>query len=189
MSSARHHAPGNPEEAQILEADSPPELEARLEALQQENAELREQLKRAAADYENYRRRLQEDAERRKDMAAEEIICELLEVLDHLEMALTAANASAKDKDLQQGVELIHRQIKKILEKQGLQEIPAEGCEFDPYQHEAVEAVEVKDKPDNSVHSVLRRGYKLKNKVIRPSMVKVCRKIKDNKAKEDKKHG
>jgi len=194
------------------------ELQDGLAAAKEENQALREQLKRAQADYDNFRRRLQEDADRRKEMAAEEIICELLEVLDHLEMAVghsTAVNHPAPEKHaagkhpekhaagkhpaagshpaaepqevqkkaVLEGIELIYRQIRKILEKQGLEEIPAEGCEFDPFQHDAVEAVETKTQPDNQVHSVLRRGYKLKNKVIRPSMVKVCRNIN---AKEDK---
>ena len=145
-----------------------------LEKKEEEIQTLKEQIKRLQADFENFKKRLEEDVERRKNLAAQELICELLPVVDNLERAMEA-NQALKKKPVLEGLALIIRQIQKILEKQGVTEICAQGECFDPFLHEAVETVSSNQHPDETIVGVLQKGYKLKHKVIRPSLVKVCR--------------
>ena len=109
------------------------------------------------ADYQNFRNRLEVDYRQRKDYAAEEVLCELLEIADNLERAVSAAKESGKKKALLEGLDLIVRQIKKTLERQGAEEICAQGECFDPYLHEAAEMVESDRHPDQTMTQVSLR--------------------------------
>lgn len=130
-------------------------------------------LARMQADFENYRKRVQREQEEFWKFASEPLITALLPVLDNFERALAARHEDPVK--VVEGIEMIYRQLKEIMEREGLSPIPAVGEKFDPTRHEAV-MQEVSDEyPENTVIEELRRGYFLKGKVIRPAMVKVSR--------------
>lgn len=132
-------------------------------------------LLRLQADFENYRRRTQKEKEDLWKYASEQLIISLLPVLDNLDRALVA-----RDDDpvrVVEGVEMIYRQLQDILTREGLSSIPAAGEEFDPALHEAMMQQETDQYPDNTVLEELQKGYLLKDKVIRPAMVKVARRV------------
>jgi len=133
------------------------------------------QLLRLQADFENYRRRTQREKEELWKYASEQLIVSLLPVLDNLERAL-----AARDDDparVVEGVELIYRQLQDVLTREGLSYISAVGEEFDPVRHEAMMQQDTDEYPDNTVLEELQKGYVLKDKVIRPTMVMVARKV------------
>lgn len=132
-------------------------------------------LQRLQAEFDNYRKRTQKEKEDFAKYAAERVVEALLPVLDNFERALEAAKATQDMKSFGQGVEMICKQMQNILAKEGLAAIEAIGQPFDPNIHEAVIQVDAAEYPGNTVVEELQKGYYLKEKVIRPSMVKVSR--------------
>jgi len=130
-------------------------------------------LARLQADFENYRRRTRQETENFYKYASEQLVCALLPVLDNFERALAAEGDSMES--FKSGVEMIYRQFLDVLTTEGLAQIPAVGEQFDPARHEAVLKAESEEHPENTVIEELRRGYCLKDKVVRPAMVKVAR--------------
>lgn len=146
-----------------------------LEQLRAENAELNNRLVRAQADFENYRRRVQKEKEDLAVYANQKLLLNLLPVLDNLDRALATAPAPGDEK-LRQGVELTARSFRQILEREGVTAIEAAGQPFDPNFHEAVMTVESADHEDDVVVMEMQKGYRLGDRVIRPSMVQVNKK-------------
>lgn len=131
-----------------------------------------ERYKRLQADFENLRRRTRQEKEDLSMVVAQNILLDLLPVVDNFERALgTATTQDAAQMLL--GVEMIHRQFVQVLEKCGLTTVEALGQIFDPQKHEAVMRVEDAEKADGTVVEELQKGYAVRGKVIRPSMVKV----------------
>lgn len=130
-------------------------------------------LARLQADFENFKRRTRQEREDFTRYASEQMVTALLPMLDNFERALASGGSSVED--LKSGVEMIFRQLKEVLTAEGLTPISAVGEPFDPKKHEAVMHQESCDQPDNTVIEELIRGYCLKDKVIRPAMVKVVR--------------
>ncbi len=158
-------------EAAAFDQYSREELVAMLGKLAAENEDNRNRYLRAQADFDNFRRRARQEKEEFAAYANSGIIEDLLPVVDIFDMAMKSSeNTDAKM--LLQGIEMVHRQFLAVLEKQGLQAISAVGQTFDPNVHEAVMNVE-SDQPANTVVEELRKGYRLKEKVLRPAMVKV----------------
>lgn len=157
-----------------LETD---EATAQVAQLQAANAELAEQVKRTSAEFQNFRRRQEEEAKRVKVRIREEIIRSMLPILDNLERTLTAANQGGDGAydALLKGVELIEKDVKKIFGEHGLAAIEAAGQQFDPALHEAVMMQETDEVPDQTILQELQKGYTLNDRVIRPSMVQVAR--------------
>ncbi|MEA3485251.1 MAG: nucleotide exchange factor GrpE, partial [Candidatus Aerophobetes bacterium] len=116
------------------------------------------------------------EKEKMARLVMEDLIKELLPVVDDLERALNSAKQSKNLPILIDGVEMVLNQLKNVLKKQGLKEIKAEGEEFNPYLHEAVMQVSFSKYPDNLVVEEMRKGYKLNDRILRPSMVKVNKK-------------
>lgn len=142
--------------------------------LQQECAEWKERALRAAADLENFRRRSAMEAQNARKYANEGLIYDLLPVLDNFQRAVEAAEKTPNFDALKSGVDLIQRQLDEVLKKVGLETIPAVGEAFDPNVHQAVMQVEPQDgQPPHLVVEELRPGYKLNDRVLRPSLVKV----------------
>ena len=135
--------------------------------------ELEERLQKLYADYDNFRKRKEAEAESAKKYAAEKIVSELLPIVDNFERAV---DASANYDSLKEGVVMIHRQIWEILGKVGLSAIDSIGNIFDPALHQAVFCEKKEDLDDDVVIAELLKGYKLHDKVIRPSMVIVNKK-------------
>jgi molecular chaperone GrpE len=144
-----------------------------------EIAELKEQLMRASADFDNFRKRSVREKEELQKFALENLMLELLEVYDNFERALEAAKSSKDIDSVVEGVEMVFKQFVSILEKKGLRKIESHGMQFDPHHHEAMMHVETCEHPDNTVVQVHRSGYELSSKVIRPAMVTVAKNPED----------
>ncbi|MBU2701489.1 molecular chaperone GrpE [Sporomusaceae bacterium BoRhaA] len=133
--------------------------------------ELTKQYQRLQADFENFRRRSRQEKDELSTVVAEGIVLEILPVVDNFERALAS---DAEDiSSVRSGVELIFRQMKASLEKLGVTTIEAVGKSFDPSEHQAVMRVEDAEAEDGIITEELQKGYKVKNRVVRPSMVKV----------------
>lgn len=143
-------------------------------------AELEQKLKEAEAkylrlyaDFDNYRRRVKLDAEAAQKYRAQSLVTNLLPALDNFERALKISTDNEETKALLQGMNMILSGIQTALKEEGVEEIKAVGEEFDPHQHQAVMQDNHPDFDSNIVVEELQKGYKLKDRVIRPSMVKV----------------
>jgi molecular chaperone GrpE len=143
-----------------------------LEKLKAERDSLLDRLARAQAEFENARRRASKEQQDFRDYAAADAIKPLLPVLDSFERALQVKSDPA---DFRNGVELIYKQLQDALAKVGVKAIPAKGEPFDPHVHEAIEMVETTDAADHEVIEELQRGYKIKDRLLRPAMVKVAK--------------
>lgn len=126
---------------------------------------------RLMADFQNYKKRVEKEKSDIYSYANEKIATELLAVLDNFERAL---EHDGEDKSFKEGMEMIFKQLFDVLEKAGMEEIPALGEEFDPNFHNAVMNEETDEYESGKVSGVMQKGYTLNGKVIRPSMVKVA---------------
>jgi molecular chaperone GrpE len=136
-----------------------------------ERAELRDQLLRRQADFENFRRRIERERSEFAQYAGMELVGELLPILDNFERAL---KTETSNQDYAKGVELIYQRLFETLKKMGLEPIEAEGRPFDPYVHEAVERAEADGVEDHTVLEVFQKGYNFRGRLLRPAMVKVA---------------
>jgi molecular chaperone GrpE len=146
--------------------------ESELQNLKAERDSLLDRLARAQAEFENARRRAGKEQQEFRDYAAADAIKSLLPVVDSLERALQVKSDAA---DLRSGVELIYKQLLAALAKLSVTPIVSKGEAFDPRYHEAIEMVETSDAPDHQVIDELQRGYKFKDRLLRPAMVKVAK--------------
>ena len=168
----RHEVAVSEEEAAAsqLEADL-----ARLTQIESERDEYLETLRRVQAEFENYRKRVIKEQTALVDRATSGLVEQLLPVLDSFELALKNLDSAGSDdiESVRKGVELVYADLLGVLEKAGLSRIEAEGKPFDPNVHEAVMQEDGDGEP--VVTDVLRTGYTLKGRVLRPAMVKVTR--------------
>ena len=132
---------------------------------------LYDRLARLQAEFDNARKRAAREQSDFREYAVADAIKALLPILDSFDRALAT---HAGDESLR-GIELINKQFHDALSKLGVRAIPAAGEPFDPHLHQAIEMVETSDAPDNTVVEELQRGYKLKERLLRPSMVRVAR--------------
>ncbi|MFL5939381.1 MAG: nucleotide exchange factor GrpE [Gaiellaceae bacterium] len=152
-------------------AQAEPTLEEQVAALEAERDEHLNDLKRVAAEFENYRKRVARDQERLVARAHERLVKELLPVLDDLERALAAAEEHQEAK-LEEGVRLVHQELKAALDREGLTEIETNG-HFDPHVHEALLS-QPSEAEEGSVIEVVQKGYTLGDRVVRPARVVVA---------------
>lgn len=148
-------------------------LQAELDQTKNQAEEYYTHLQRLQAEFDNYRKRTQKEKEDFAKYASERVVEGLLPVLDNFERAVEASKTTQDMKSFSQGVEMIFKQMQGVLAKEGLAAIESIGQPFDPNLHEAVLQVDSEDYPENTVVEELQKGYYLKEKVIRPSMVKV----------------
>ena len=146
--------------------------EADLQKVKAERDSLLDRLARTQAEFENARRRASKEQQDFRDYAAADAIKTLLPVIDSFERALRVKSESG---EFRNGVELIYKQLQDVLAKLGVRPIPAKGEPFDPHYHEAIEIVETNEAPDHTVLEELQRGYKFKDRLLRPAMVKVAK--------------
>ena len=169
-----HELPaGDGNDAAIAEAtveSSAPQSD--LQKLKNERDALLDRLARQQAEFENARRRSSKEQQDYRDYALADAVKSLLPAIDSLERAL---NVESSAEDLRNGVELIHKQLLGALAKLSVNPIEAKGQAFDPRYHEAIEMVETDQVPDHQVVEELQRGYKFKDRLLRPAMVKVAR--------------
>lgn len=144
---------------------------AELEQLKGERAQLLDRLARLQAEFENARKRAERERQDFRDFATGSVVEQFLPVLDNFELALKSTGSAEQ---LRSGVELIVKQMQEVLSKLQVTPVPAVGEPFDPRVHEALGSVERDDLPDHSVAEEIRRGYKLRDKLLRPAMVRVA---------------
>jgi molecular chaperone GrpE len=158
------------EPAAAKDAASP---EAELEKVRAERAAYLDRLARLQAEFDNFRKRNAKEQQEYREYALAEALKQLLPILDSLDRAVKTDAASLQD--FQSGIELIDKQFHDALAKLGVQPIVTEGAAFDPNLHQAVQMVDTDDAEDNHVLDELQRGYKLKDRLLRPAMVRVAR--------------
>jgi molecular chaperone GrpE len=147
--------------------------EGELQKLKAERDTLLDRLARSQAEFDNARKRAAREQQEYREYAVADAVKALLPTLDSFERALDTA---AGDKsEFRGGVELIYKQLQDALAKLGVQPIQAKGEPFDPNLHQAIEMVDTTDVKDHHVFEELQRGYKFKDRLLRPSMVKVAR--------------
>jgi molecular chaperone GrpE len=132
-------------------------------------------LRRLQADFDNYRKRTLREQTARTASASQALVTRLLPVLDNFERAVSAAEQSRDFDGMLKGVEMVLGTLRGVLEGEGLVKIEAEGKPFDPERHEAVIAVEHEGAEPGMVVDIIRAGYELGGKVLRPAMVKVAK--------------
>ncbi|MBV8706646.1 MAG: nucleotide exchange factor GrpE [Acidobacteriaceae bacterium] len=148
-----------------------PETSSERDRFLREKAELQDLLQRRQAEFENYRRRMEKERYDLSELAAMDTVKALLPVLDDFERALKAESA---DKEYARGMELIYNRFYETLRKLGLEPISNEVALFNPHIHHAVEMVDTKDHPDQTILAVYQTGYYFKGRLLRPAMVKVA---------------
>ena len=163
---------------ELIEVEIPPEAAALIEELdkvKQLNEDYLSRLQRLQADFENFKRRTRIHNEELSKYASFEIIKELLAVSDNLQRAAEALKAE-KAEGTFEGIQLVHKQLCDVLGKSGVTRIKSVGELFDPHIHEAIIGANDMELPDNVIVEEIQTGYKLHDKVIRPSIVKVNKK-------------
>ena len=171
---------GDDEESEVEESeDELAKLNKSLEEKDEEIIELKSHIQRLQADFDNFRKQNDKQKQDLIRYANEGLIVKFLDVYEDMERAL---ENSTNEEEIREGLELIYSKMKNTLEKEGVEEIPAVGEKFDPFKHEALLTVDSPDHENNEIVDELMKGYTLKDKVIKYSKVRVCKKAKkDNK--------
>jgi len=174
---AKEDPQNKPEKKDQVEVDDPmKDLEAQLEAKEQEAKENYDRLLRVSAEFENYKKRTSRELEEFRKFANQSLIKELLSVVDNLELAMNSTNGHKTiDQGLLQGLDMTHTEILKVFEKFNVKPIEAKGQIFDPTFHEAVMQEETDEFDENTVINELQKGYLIHDRLLRPSMVVVAR--------------
>jgi len=146
--------------------------ESDVEKLRAERDSLVNRLARMQAEFDNARKRAAKEQQDFRDYALVDTIKSIIPVLDSFDRAL---QTSPEKSEFHSGMELIHKQLVDALSKLGVKPISAKGEQFDPRYHEAIEMVDTEDVDDHKVLEELQRGYRLKDRLLRPAMVKVAR--------------
>ncbi len=165
--------PGEGEESSASQMNTPDAgADGELQKLRMERDTLLDRLARAQAEFDNARKRAIKEQQDFRDFATIDAIKQLLPIVDSFERAL---QSKAEGGDFRGGVELIYKQLQDVLGKMGVRPIAGKGEQFDPHVHEAIEMVETSEAADHEVLEEWQRGYKYKERLLRPAMVKVAR--------------
>jgi molecular chaperone GrpE len=160
----------DPQQADAQPVDTP-SADA-LDELKREKEALQDRLLRTAAEFDNYRKRVDRERRDLAEYTAADVVSEMLPIVDNLERALAAAPEADP---LRKGVELIHKQMLDLLRKRGVKAIEALGADFDPNFHQAVIHEPSNEHREGEVIEELQRGYLLGDRLLRPAMVKVAK--------------
>lgn len=155
------------------EKDELEKANAKIKELEEKIDEYENRYVRLRADFDNFRRRVDLDKQASEKYRAQHLITNLLPAIDNFERALQMASEDEQTKQLLQGMEMVYRNILEALKKEGVEPIEALGKEFDPHYHQAIMQAQEEDVESNIIVEEFQKGYILKDRVIRPSMVKV----------------
>jgi molecular chaperone GrpE len=183
MTDARHQRPRTRAEERIAELDASPqaltaqvdELRRQLELATQEAADNKAAWQRSAADFANYKRRTEQDREQSLGLANEALLAKLLAIVDDFDRAIANMPAELLQMGWVEGIVTIDRKLRLLLESEGLTPIEALGKPFDPHEHEAVVQEDKPGVPEGTVIAELQKGYRIRDRVLRPAMVVVAR--------------
>jgi len=167
-----------PEAKDPIESDKGTEKKDEIQELKDQAAAEKDRALRLSAEFENYKKRTQREINDFKKFANESIFRQLLSVVDNLERAISAAEESSEESALFDGVKLTHKDMIKLFETFNVKPVKAEKEPFDPNFHQAVTQEENDKFPDNTVTTVLQKGYLLQDRLIRPAMVVVSKNTK-----------
>lgn len=159
--------------AAVEEAPAPiaePVSREEYDKLQSERDQLLDRLARLQAEFDNARKRTERERQEFRDYAVGNVVEQFLPVLDHFQLALKATGSVEQ---LRSGVELIVKQMEDVLRQMQVQPVPTEGEPFDPRVHEALGSIERDDLPDQHVAEEVRRGYRLRERLLRPALVRI----------------
>ncbi|ABO67786.1 MULTISPECIES: nucleotide exchange factor GrpE [Geobacillus] len=163
----------DPAEQTSVEAEELAKAKAQVAELEEKLAEMEKRYLRLYADFENFRRRARQEMEAAEKYRAQSLASDLLPVLDNFERALKIETENEQAKSILQGVEMVYRSLLDALRKEGVEVIEAVGKPFDPHLHQAVMQTDEGGYEPNTVVEELQKGYKLKDRILRPAMVKV----------------
>ncbi len=161
------------EDISVEEVNADDETNAKIADLQAKLDESENKMLRIQADFDNFRRRTRLDQEAAQKYRAQSIVSDILPALDNFERALQIEANNEQTKSLLQGMNMVYNQLVQALQNEGVETIQSVGETFDPHLHQAVMQVEDENYESNTVVEELQKGYKLKDRVIRPAMVKV----------------
>lgn len=161
------------DDVQVEETEVVDESAAQIAELQAKLDETENKMLRAQADFDNFRRRSRLDQEAAQKYRAQSLVSEILPALDNFERALQIEASNDQTKSLLQGMNMVYNQLVQALQNEGVETIKSVGEQFDPHLHQAVMQVEDENYDSNTVIEELQKGYRLKDRVIRPAMVKV----------------
>lgn len=164
-----------PDAAEVVEEELKEEKQDIEEKLKAEVEEWKGAYLRSQADFQNFTKRKEKEIDELRKFSSEKIITKFLGSLDNLERAMEASNESKDFDSLLKGIEMITRNLKDIINSEGVEEIKAEGI-YDPVYHHAVSVENTEEYKEDEIVRVLQKGYIMKGKVIRPAMVTVCKK-------------
>jgi molecular chaperone GrpE len=154
-------------------SEEQPDLEQLLDAEKKRSEDCITRLRYLQADFENLKKRCDRQLEESKNYATERLVLELLDVMDELELAVKTGQTSEEAQPLLEGVQMTLKKLRKVLERECVSPIECEGETFDPLKHNAIASTEREGIKGCIVCEEVRKGYIMKNKVIRPSIVKV----------------
>jgi molecular chaperone GrpE len=163
----------NAEGAAATAVDASPALADEVVELRKERDQLQDRLLRQAAEFDNFRKRIDRERKDTSEYAAVEFVKDLLPVIDDFERALQVDAPGTES--YRQGLEIIHRGLMDMLRKRGVTRIDSVGTDFDPHIHQAVAYDDAPDRRDGEVIEEFARGYKLGDRLLRPAMVKVAK--------------
>ena len=156
--------------------DSPPADDGEIAELKNQAAHLQDQLLRVSADFDNYKKRAARERQEASKFAQESLLQRLIPVLDNFDMAQAAGQAQNTTlQSLQAGIGMVQQQLKSVLNEAGLEELDATGKAFDPNLHEALSQEESAEVAEGHVLRQLRKGYKLRDRLLRPASVVVAK--------------
>ncbi|MBC8439093.1 MAG: nucleotide exchange factor GrpE [Deltaproteobacteria bacterium] len=150
-----------------------------IEELKEQLAAEKDRVLRLAAEFENYKKRKQRESDEFKKFANETIFRQLLTIVDNLERAIFSTKENSDEAGLLEGVKLTYKEILKLFETFNVKPVEAENQMFDPNFHQAITQVETDEFPENSVTAVLQKGYLLHDRLIRPAMVVVSKRVEE----------
>ena len=151
------------------------DLRDRVASLEEEAAQMRAAWQRSAADFANYRRRTEQEREQTLGLANEMLLLKLLNVVDDFDRALAQMPRELEGLGWIEGIWLVERKLRALLESEGVTPIEAAGKPFDPREHEAVVHEETTAAPDSTVLGELQKGYRIRDRVLRPALVSVAK--------------
>lgn len=164
----------NSDNSNISEQDETVEEKTESTKLQDEYDKLNQQYIRLAADFDNYRKRQEQEREKLLKFGAENALKKMLDILDNFERGEKALENVEDCKQVKDSFNLIHKQVIETLQKLGMEEIEAAGKEFDPNFHDAIMQTPTNEHPEHTIINVLQKGYKMGDKVLRPALVNVA---------------
>ncbi len=142
--------------------------------LQEEYDKLNQQYIRLAADFDNFRKRQEQERESLLKFGTENALKKMVDIIDNFERGEKALEKTEDCKQVKDSFNLVHKQVLDVLQKMGLEEIDAEGKEFDPNFHDAVMQTPTSEYPEHTIITVMQKGYKMGDKVLRPALVNVA---------------